>query len=835
MDSNTAFAKNLYGACYLIDKNMEEPRRAQKFIDKVSNQKIFQSLRSSVSYQSKPCLISQNKLVCRNNLELFYANDNLIRCCTINNYNDSYKVLESNLIDFRIESLEINSSGTLLAAVGENNIVVVSLPSTIVSSQLPTISVQEYKLNKIGGLVRKVLWQPAIAGDCCLVVLNDKSQIKAYNLSLSTFEPQISIPLKNNNEFKDEEATSISFGSSDYLCGSLTLYIASDKNIFALFPFIDKYAKIAAKGSAVAVFLEEAKSVISIINADYAEDDEKFPSINKLKKFAISQYRYGVDLQRQIDTFRTGNNADYFQTTGINETFILTQKVDFCYELCLHGPLLPREDFQGLQDILQVYSNEHVSILVALRKESKSFVVCFYAQLSPLVMRLSFSCETNSSKTEQQNKKSSNDNNNILLNYVKPKKGFGYVDLSLIDEEESNGVENRNAFAENKKYFTKTCGLLTALLYDRVRGDSHTLSLRKTSDKNRFVIQRDNDLILADGTDWVHHFLTKGLHEDYLLFETGLLCNYDLIHKGDFELDSFILTSDIFDTANDYVIILQNSKGKGLIVKRLKEDYGFLQSSKACASETNFPDYAEGSLLKKEPIYEILNRLQHVKSSNSRPIELPTNINQEKISERIAKDPTSLKLFHEASSEVITKTLKSTDLALQLILRVDLEALDLRNQVNSLKVISNSREDIKGTSKIHGLQEKQEKIESRFDNLKRKIDSAIYQWLHTRSLPLSDAEQKWFRELNLIACHVSKDPNDNLELELERFRSQVFKLKNDLSTSETDNSALPISKIQEKEQVNEKLSRLRTWLEEKYKVSELAKFKLEESFREMSL
>lgn len=815
---------------------MTKPKLEQNFIDKVSNQKIFQSFESLVPYETKSCLISQNKLVCRNNLELFYANDNLIRCCTIDSYNDSYKVVESDLIDFEIKSLEINSSGTLLAAIGENDIVVVSLPSTIVSSQLPTISVHEYKLNEIEGMVKKVLWQPAIAGDCCLVVLNDKSQVKAYNLSLSTFQPQISISLKSKNEFKDQDAASISFGSSDYLCGSLTLYIASDKNIFALFPFIHKYAKIAANGSDVAVFLEEAKSVISMINTDYTEEDEKFYSISKLKKFAISQYRYGVGLQKQVDNFTTGKNESYFRMDGINETFILTQKIDFCEELRLHGPLLPKENFQGFQDILQVSSNEHVSVLVALRKESsKSFEVRFYAQLSPLVMRLSFPCEADSKQTEQKIRKSSKDENDISLNYVKPRKGFGYVDLSLIEEEESSVVESRNTFAENKKYFTKTCGLLTALSCDHIRGNTHSISLTTTLDKNRFVIQRDNDLILVDGAEWLHYFLTKVLHENHLLFESGFLCKYELIHKGDFGLDSFTLTSDVFDTANEYVIILQNSKDKGLVVKRLKEDHDFNQYNKGFSKQMNLCDYGEGSLLKKEPIYEILNRLEHFKSSNSRPINLPTNMNHEKLSERIEKDPTSLKHFHEASSEVITKTLRSTDLALQLTLRVDLESLDLRNQVNTLKVISNSHKDIKGTSKIHGLEEKQEKIENRFDNLKRKIDSVVYQWLHTRSLPLSDAEQQWFRELNLITSHVSKDPNDNLELELERFKSQVSKLKSDLSISDSDSSNLPNAKIQEKEQLYEKLSRLRTWLEEKNKVSELAKCKLEESFQEMSL
>lgn len=80
-----------------------------KFISEITQQQIFHTFLESLSVDSKSKLLSQNKLVCRNNLDLFFANENLVRCCTINPEYTNFRLLDNKYDDFKIRSSPVET------------------------------------------------------------------------------------------------------------------------------------------------------------------------------------------------------------------------------------------------------------------------------------------------------------------------------------------------------------------------------------------------------------------------------------------------------------------------------------------------------------------------------------------------------------------------------------------------------------------------------------------------------------------------------------------------------------------------------------------------------
>lgn len=95
--------------------------------------------------------IPYNKLICRNNSELFFAQDNLVRCCTINPITSNYKLLKTAHADFEVVSLEINESSTFLAIVGDLIVDIVSLPLVLNTKQKSVfIEDKHYRITDVG-------------------------------------------------------------------------------------------------------------------------------------------------------------------------------------------------------------------------------------------------------------------------------------------------------------------------------------------------------------------------------------------------------------------------------------------------------------------------------------------------------------------------------------------------------------------------------------------------------------------------------------------------------------------------------------------------------------
>lgn len=323
---------------------------AEQFVSTIEHSPLF---------QQSP-LDGRKELVAHANGQVFLASGNVVRYSQINPKAQSYKVLSHKALDFNIDAVVLNHTGSRLVVHDSNHLVVVTL-SKFVSGYHP-MSIQN---------IKKVLWHPL--NDNVVVVLTDRD-IQVFDVRVLVVEPQAVVVLDEQPEFSGVPTT-LAFGSPAQLAGALTLYLGSDRGVFALYPFA----------------LGEIKTTKTQVNEFYRE-------VDTVASYAHTHFQ-------GVETTVTGRFQEFAALLKHKsdqsevESVLITTNTEL--------PVVQKLLAGGIDDILSLPSRKTSALVALSGKELR-----YYVQDAALVGRWSQQSPSAPAKAP---------------GYTKPTRGFGFV------------------------------------------------------------------------------------------------------------------------------------------------------------------------------------------------------------------------------------------------------------------------------------------------------------------------------------------------------------------------------------------------------------------------
>lgn len=778
-----------------------------KFVSQVLQQLIFRSY-VDLSNHKEPVEFPHQRLVCRNNSELYLANKNYVRCSTLGS-KSSFKLLDLGL-SFKIESLLLNSLSSALAIVGKKEISIALLPNNLALVN-KEVQVKSYNIGNIKGNVVKCLWHTAISKDTLLVVLTDELFIQVYDISNSTSVPTLSIDLKEYSQFKDVESATISFGSQKNLIGSLTLYVGtSTSRIYAFYPFIPENATLATTNQDVEEALQESISILRTAENKFPYSTLLETANSYLKKRAVAQFEYVSSIKKQI------TNVVPKEVRGVSGEpyeLILLEQVSAGLP-ALQGPLFEADN--TLMDIHYNYSNPKFTSLVSVACSEDETFIRHHAQLKPLLMEWN---HQTSEVVEIPDVKVTKKHG-----YAKPKRGFGFVNLSDEDDEEEDKQEQvltqkRDRTVAESKFLREELLELTTIGVDSLPLSSKGY-VRPIQDTKLFI-HLDDKIIVGDIGKWALE-LERNIELGNLNSPLDFNSTYQLITSNAHELTGITLLTDADTGTGDYLVSCSSKSTENVVVTQIGAKTK--PEAKETLSEERIEDF---KIDYKEPIEEILHDLEPISNIDKalrNAIQTP--------SVKIKGDIDSLKAVNTISNLTANSASKLTSLSLRMYSRVFTQVDEMQTSIKKLEEVHNqvlSKEDYEETQeRINKVIKRQAKLDSRLNDLENKLQDTLIKAKEAKTLPLSLAEKEWFREINSMSSELSKSP-DSLAAKTEKLTLQasalVKALKDGLQTED---------RLKQLE-INLKVSKLLYHLEEEKAIIQAAKVQLENSFLELKI
>lgn len=726
------------------------------------------------------------KVVTRNDTEVFFAEGNQVRCGSVRG-NVTYSILYNPQSDRIINHLSSNNSGTFLAAVGgknHENITAFALPENL-NSKDGVIRLKSYKLATVEAGVKKVIWHSIMSHDAGLVVLTNDSKILLFDLLKPTTKPQLTVNLKEDTNFGNETATSISFGSTSSLSGALTLYItASSGKIYALYPFIHKLATISTSHVHVNEAMATTKDTLHKL-----ENDLDPPSVNDtvsnrpLWQNIFATYSFYSHLWTQVKDGKPLKIEKRKEGSRITELSILGLKLPPDFEPRTQGPLFSTPKPATFCDIVSVSSNEKLTSLIVVSVDDSSVVLNYFVHFLPLIMKL----QGDKNKQEEELKiaaQSSPKFKSKRQGYAKPKRGFGFVDLDDDDEPSSSvthdmsGLEVSNGNYEAEiKYWSENFSHLTKVGEKRISEKAQSASLFTYNTALSYILKLSNRLVVSLNVEWPA-FIAKQVDLDV----TPLPIPKDNFTEiaADGMIQSCVLVNDRIETNKGAVVLFQKTSTNNLIVRGVEKPNTYLREDTPVATSTKTKSDLiiknKSSLHVNEPFAKLEADLNFVKShitsfsSTALPKEPLKNSNG-----------ASLQAFSDLSQDVIERTIRMTAFAVNLKIRTESDLGNLKNQIRALAEARDSQSNIQevneSTKKLSLLEDRHKKLSERTTKLQNKISDAIGTLSYEESLPLSKEEKSWINEVNTITTLLSSESNESLVLKVETLQQQFFALK----------------------------------------------------------
>lgn len=602
---------------------------------------------------------ASNKLVIVKNRDVFYAVENIIRCCTINSQTKNYRIL--NTVNFAIEEINGSPQGTYLYATDFKNLIVCEIPDKLYAKENKIIT-SSYKFNIIG-TIKKVIWCSLHRG---LVVLSNDNVVRMYKFE----NPNPILTVDLNDQVK-ESVTSISFGSNDNLIGSMTLYITTSSKVYAIYPFLPE--DIDTDVESIDLAIKETNELLKYVSSLYERDDliKSIEDQLNLLKFMKDEGKVKSNLNKP----------------------------------CVQGPLIDLE--MKINDISLIGSNKNVSMLAVVGNEDTT--IKYLSQLKPLVMKFE-----NSSSLVSHIYGNEIITKDVHEHYEKPSQGFGYIDDSESDDEEEE-------FHFWKNNFISIDLLTTDILNETIKDPKIILT-------DKLLIKGSNGSVIMSN-DWIKMFY------NYL--------SYDIVNCYQFitQTESIALISDDITFTGDYVITINNDKPE---LNKISE-----------------PEIINDKLILKDTVIEVKN--DRPQDTLIEQIEAMTksltNINIDTINDK-DDDLSLLKKVNSFSVDSIKKIVQYSKILITLNYKVTNEIKELTNQVHLLediKVIEISDEKLK---KLDTLKSRQKDLSVRLKKLHSKLTNKIEEIKIQKNVPLSNTEQAWVQEIEVL---TKNDPSKNIK------------------------------------------------------------------------
>lgn len=719
-----------------------------KFIASLSSHVVFKNLYLDLNLQ-------ESQLVVTNNSNIFVSRGNLIRYCDISNDSNKYHIIDQVGQQFEIKSIVVNQSGNYVAIAGTSHLGFAIIPPEF----NPMITSNHYVYVNKFDTIKKILWHPAAARDDGLIVLTSNT-IHYYNVSISTFEPQLTVHLEEQEIFQGKTASSISFGSSSLLSGTLTLYVTTtDGAIFALYPFLEPHSKIKTTKKQVENHFNEAIDIVKTVNLE--------SSSTELKAAAIKHYQHAESLK---------NEADRLEVPSIN---IETRLPIINPEL----QLLSVQDEQLLAEILDILfisSNQEVNVLGTLSKDdTNTGYISYYIQDRPLIMKWDGS---NQKTIEPAPTKPAPRERRV--SYVKPSKGFGF----LVEDEEDESLDKNSGFN-----VLKLAGI------DKIfkLSESSSLSVLNSIGSKLSVVS-GKQILLSELESWT---------EELILNKRSDL---ELIEYRTFDSPSenpvVTVVSDTAFCSGDYLLSLDPTKWDLSIFKLVESP----EAEQEIHNETVKKEpYI--SPLSKIPFEELEAQIKQVKKLSLDNLEQNKNLIQEHQgrldNHRHLRD---VKLSSENTLLVIQQI---TQGILDFQQRIDLQYSDFHKQIAALSAVENfadKREFNESQQEvITRIIERQEKISQRQAGLLNRLSEALRKVKVNLSSPLSPEEKRWFREINHLASMVNEgetSSKDGLVSKIEELKKQLTLIH----TADSSDGNIDVT------QLGKKFAQLKIWLHDDF-------------------
>ncbi|RLV96665.1 Nucleoporin NUP82 [Spathaspora sp. JA1] len=699
-----------------------------QFTSHISNHSIFKNfLSKSTSSTVHP---NSQLLAIRDNRDIYYCSNNIVRWCDITKSTKNYQLLQRE-VNFNgacaggdVISTVMNSSGTLLGLIGDSYVEVVTLPSKQESKDV-FLRNSSFKIDPKGH-IKKAIWQSCVANDSMLVLLVDNT-IKAYDLTKSLHTPQVEVRL-------NVEASSISFGSEVSLSGGLTLYVATTTgDIYAIYPFVPGACNLAITREQLDLAIEETELIMQLIHP-------KFPLSSTLNLAVVRQYEHYMHLKSSLGyTFNQVKEIRGVHTDKLEEFYIVSP---FLWSIRreLQGPIAHMNE--SIDDIFN-FGNSAMTFLAGVSTSEHSSTVSYFAQVSPLLMN----CLP--LRPPQVDKK-----------YAKPKKGFGFVDL-----QDQAITQQQQELEFHKTELSKLDKLHSDVI--EIGGDTgHFGKL----DNVRFGLIVDNTVIVIEHP-WTDKFAQQPeINSEYLLAT--------IEHSP---ITSFAYIKDCLTDTGEYLIVI-TSDNLSII-----------------AIVNNVPPVETVKVEKPKP-----QEKSQVKQDNPVLDELSQELSALKISPpiNVSNDPSEcLNQVNQTSINIINTSVQFTSMAIKLQSKIisNLESLKLQAvTVTNIakKYTEQQKQQQVKQDRIDLLLSKQSKLNEKMKSIQGKLLDNLQ--TNSPSLPLSEAERTWFKEINSITEKLNTTDWDNLSKQVESIKQQQPKKQDHLKQLE----------------LQQRVSKLYTWLKQ---------------------
>ncbi|RCK65093.1 Nucleoporin NUP82 [Candida viswanathii] len=789
-----------------------------EFISQITRQSIFRHFfNPGTNKTDAPTSIPPNRLVCRGNRDLFFISNNLVRCCTINPNTINYKLLQVEKPYYEITSLAINKSGTLLALIGEEELDVVTLPANVMKGPGANVEGSSFTIKNLNGKIKKCLWQTTAANDSVLVVLNDKSQVKAYDLTKSLEVPIVDLDLKSFANFKNQGATSISFGSDKNLAGGLTLYVTTRSSIYAVYPFTSSTTKLATTKEAIDVALQDTKSAMELIQEKYPTNLTDI-AFSPLTKAALKQFEYFAYLKNQLNgTLPTVEEVRDIHTDNPYKLFVVQQHLADFEGPTLQGPVATLGS--EIQDIASFGENTFVSLLASVGDNA---VVNYFAQLAPMLMKYKVSGEVSDESKEPTPAVQ-------VPKYVKPKKGFGFVDNTEVQERAL--VKQTQSQASFWKEELTTLDLLHTDKLPVDASDSSTSNKLPTYlgglDEDRFTIFMGSKKVVIADCAWVKDFVSDLVGDR--VDDVAVTPHYGVASSEPEPILAFAYIKDEITSTGEYLVVIRKKTQDDLEVIQIvnNESEESTDKPKELLSPTDKLKSNPALIYNAPPPFSgLVAELQTLAKTNIAAGGLQGNSNLG------VGGVENLESLNKLSVNTIQLASEYSIFGIKLQSRIlsNLDSLkEQRSVLDKIKLQCETSEHGED-DKLAKLTEKQEKLDKRFSELQKKIFDALNRYNRNRSLPLSDAESTWFKEIDSVdnAVNSTRQKEASLTEKIEQLSLQVKSMVEASKEKRDDNSEItPVEQLE----LEQKLSKLKNWLVREDKAIQALKDKLTSSLK----
>lgn len=822
----------------------------QSLVSLVGSQKMF----TQPQYTA-----SKNYLISRNESELFLSCGNIVRCCQINTQTNSYRILDQKSSrEIAIESLLMNPSGSMIALIGNVTLGVFTIPKTIWAGSF-NIPNGYYEISSFSSGIKKVIWHPAIPNDSGLVVLDNASCISLFNVTISTSTPQLYVDLNTFDNFKGKKATSISFGSEDKLSGNLTLYVSTNTGeIFAIYPFVNSDSCIRSTKSQVESLHKEATACLQFVNTEYPSSNLlEVVNGGGLKGASLEFYQYAHNLKKGSEDYLI-RNADE-KTEPILE---LDQRAPFKSEICLQGPLtisntsnVESETKVSILDIVSINSNDEVSILMASCKDEKDkLYVKYLIQDTPLIMKWTGYEDAEASELVKdvnvhkastikvKEEKEEPQVKRFSLKYVKPKKGFGFLDFrndvqegdihEEVVSQSSEQMKTEIKFLENlqqEEFWNENFRSLKLAGNDYFTNGGNTEVSKiivLNSSRSKLSIIVNKKIFIIDTDKWASEVIFKGIGDVENI-------QYDLF-EAKYSDSTIALVSDTIGNTGSFLIIYYGNLNNDIEVRKLTSSTQTPLISNPKPSEFQQPIIrpTRESILSKLPFEELESQLTYLKKFD------PSDF-YDQTSKRVLKD--SLKTENHgilrATEKISILSLKQTKefekAFLSVQSRINMQVSELIQQVQLLKKVdqyvsnSDNLDD-----RIKTLLDKQETIAERERVLQNKLVDAINRLRTNKGCGLSKAENLWIKELNAFNIKINKDSERDISLvnKFTELKKQFTTLKENLESGKAEKEeGKELHERLKSLQIGQDVTKLKGWIQQEAKLIDAATHKIDEN------